>query len=466
MPWDIKIENGKHCVYKKTTGKIMHCYDNEKDAKDYLGALYANVSEKELKEFLADNISNIATFKEADGRYKIVAVSTAALKDRDGETFDVAAIDYDARAAAKHGDYPEFRMFHKKGLKIGKVEKMKRVGIFAVDEGHSYTDQFSLEVCEKMLSTNDGKWRTSRGFYVVEASGDCPVCKESLLIQTKHMVAGFRCPSCNAVHMSSRGVLGDMHFRKARTFDVTVTDNPSVPWTGVSAFKENSSLEDLEMTKQQLEKKLLDAGISKEAIAARLEGLSEEQLKEFSDIPFATMLKEFGNDAGEEEEYDTIALDEESLKEFGKIVRAVIREEMGTVIKEQVAAAIEGLEIDIADLGGMEVDFKEAPQFVELKEAVDSLTEKVEKLLTSDEQRLKEMLEETPRAGKLRIRRYKKASPPGDEEDDDEDDDEMDDDEDVYDKKTGHRQKESGLIIVGADGKTAKSMTEFVLGSE
>lgn len=471
MPWAIKMENGKHCVYKETTGETLKCYASHSEAEDYLKALYANADEKELKELLAGELSKAVTLKEADGRWKIIAVSTAALKDREDETFDVEAIDYDSAAAKRYGDYPEFRVFHKKHLGIGKVESMRRVGIFAVDEGHSYTDPFSLEVCEKMLSKNDGKWRTSRGFYVVEASGDCPVCSEPLLIQTKHMVAGFKCPRCNAVHVSHKGVLKDVHFRKARTFDVTVTDNPAVPWTGVSAFKENYNLEDLEMTKKQLEQKLLAAGISKEAVDAKLAGLNEEQLKEFSDIPFATMLKEFKSppEEEEEEEGDVLVLDPATLKEFGAVVEQILETKLAGIIEKQVAKAIEGLEIDVADLGDMEIDFKEMPQFAELKEAVDALAADVKTLLTADEARLKEMLEDTPRAGKLRIRRYKKATPPGDEDDEDDmEDEEEDDDEDVYDKKRGFRKKKSadGVVIAGANGKVAESMTEFLLGKD
>ena len=86
MPWAIKVEDGQHCVYKKTTGKVLHCYDDENKAKDYLAALYANAHEKELSEALVIS-------KQDDGRYHIVAVSTAALKDREGETFTNEAMD-------------------------------------------------------------------------------------------------------------------------------------------------------------------------------------------------------------------------------------------------------------------------------------------------------------------------------------------------------------------------------------
>ena len=137
--------------------------------------------------------------------------------------------DYDINSTKNTGNYPEFRMFHKSYLAVGRVTKMRRAGIFAIDEGYAYDDPFSKEVCEKILSGNDGRWRMSRGFYVLEASGGCPECGEGLLVETKHMIAGFSCPTCKSVHPGYKGTLEDIKFHKTRTFDVTITDKPCVP---------------------------------------------------------------------------------------------------------------------------------------------------------------------------------------------------------------------------------------------
>ena len=191
----------------------------------------------------------MAVISKENGRYRIETVSTAALKDREGETFGTDAMDYDIAQAEVTGKYPEFRVFHKSFLAIGKVEKMRRVGIFAIDEGTSYDDPFSLEVCEKMLAENDGTWKVSRGFKVLEASGLCPECGEGLVIRVKHMVAGFRCPCCKSVHLGYKRVLKDIRFRRTRTFDVTVTDVPAVPWTSAAAFPISSESKEYAMTK-------------------------------------------------------------------------------------------------------------------------------------------------------------------------------------------------------------------------
>lgn len=455
MPWDIVTRNGQHCVRQKAKDQVLHCYDNEEEAKKYLGALYANVHEKEVVaaiEYLMshdDSSSAVRVKALPDGNYWITAVSTAALKDREGETFGVPCIDYDLKEATTKGDYPEFTVFHKRGLGIGKVQKMTRAGIFAVDEGVSYKDPFSLGVCEKMLANNDGVWRVSRGFRVYEVSGDCPNCNSILLIETKHMLAGYRCPTCKSVYLGYKGVLGNVHFRKARTFDVTVTDNPAVPWTGVSASK--ISVEEPVMNKEMLKKKLLDAGLEEKAIDERLATLNEDRLKEFDDIPEAEVLKEFTEEKEDPTDGEQLfVLDPEVLKDFTDIVEKTV--------EKKVAEALDGLTIDLEDL---DISMKEVPGLVELKEVLERVEEKIDKLLGTDETRIKELIKtDVPRAGKLRILRHKAM-------DDDEEGEEEEEGSEppVKTKKPAVEEKSLGVVL-GGDGTVASSMTDFMLGKK
>lgn len=402
--------------------------------------------------------------KQDDGSYWITAVSTAALKDREGETFEVGAIDYDAAEAARTGDYPEFRMFHSPMLGIGKVEKMMRAGIFAIDQGPSYTDPFSLSVCETMLSSNNGKYRCSRGFRVVEASGNCPQCEEGLVINYKHMVAGFKCPSCGTVHPQYKNVLKDVHFRKARTFDVTITDVPCVPWTGVTAAKISNDQEDFQVNKKELKQKLLAGGVPEDVVDQRLAEVSEDRLKELDDLPEATLLKEFA--AKEEEQASdndqTFVLDPEVLKDFTKIVHT------------ELEAVLKDLEIEVPD---MDVEVKELPGLTAIEDRLKQLEAKMDQLLERDEDRLKELMADAPRGSKLRITRYKaKKAAAADEEEDAAD---QGDDEEAEGEGTGNNKKlpswlrkELGVgmkeqptdVIVGADGRTASTLTEFLTG--
>jgi hypothetical protein len=389
--------------------------------------------------------------KQANGKYWITAVSTAAMKDREGETFTTEAIDYDIMVSKETNQYPEFRVFHSKGLGIGKVQKMSRVGIFAIDEGESYDDPFSLEVCEKMLSNNaDGKWRVSRGFRILEASGLCPDCGENLLIRSKHMKVGFRCPTCKAIQLGYKGALGNLSFLKARTFDITVTDTPAVPWTGVSASPVDLSQMEVMMGRKELKERLLKAGLDEEKINKRLDSLSDETLKEYDNIPDADVLKEFSEDPGDSDE-NTFTLDPAVLGEFTKIV------------KKELTEQLEGLTVEVE-----EEELKEVPELIALKESVDALTELVQTLVGS---RKKEVdPEDTPRSG-LRILRTKAAKfPPEKDEEDgmDEEDDEttMPKGKPKAPKSCAKEFEDEEVLIMNSEGKRMKSMTELVTGGE
>jgi len=409
-------------------------------------------------------LSDLVVSKE-DGRWKVVAISTAAFKDQDGHTFTEKCMDYDLHLAEYHDDFPEFRLFHKKGLAFGKVTKMKRVGPFAVDEGYAYDDPFSQHVCEKILSSNDGKWRVSRGFYVKEVSGGCPNCGSGLLLQQKHMIAGFRCPTCKSIFMT-KGVLKDLHFLKARTFDVTVTDIPCVPFTGVGAYKEHLVMEEFAMKKEDLRKKLIEAGLEETEVDERLKTVSEKQLKELSDLPDAEVFKELGieeEDTEEDEEpidekEQTFVLDDEVLNSFAEIV------------KKEVAQQLSEMEIQVADLDGFDIDLKELPQLSELLIAVKDLNGKIDELLKSDKSRVEKMLGDMPRAGKLRIRRFKtlKEEDMEDEDEDMEDEEEGEDEEmpkSMKKQKVTTKQLHDGVLVDG-EGAVHGSMTGFVFGDD
>ena len=383
-------------------------------------------------------------------------------------------MDFDAKLAAKSKDYPEYRMFHKKSLGIGKVSKMHRIGNYAIEEGKSYTDPFSLAVCEKMLLNNDGKWKNSRGFYVLEATGGCPVCKNVLKISYKHMVAGFYCPVCKSLQTDFRGELLNTRFTKTKTFDITITDRPAVPWTATIAYNKDTG--DADMTKTQLRKKMLAAGIDEAVIEARLKEIDGDVLKELgNDLPFAKVLKEAGMDDlvdEEEEEEEEDEKDKKVVKEeftMDDEVIDLISEKVATRIKEH----LEGASFDVSGLDELAVEMKEVDEITEkleeLSEQIVALKEAIETLSEHEDVRITRKLKETPRNGKLRIIRRAKEY---DEEDDDED--MMEEDEEMPMKKGKQkqmpafrtfgqtRQKRDGLIADG-DGKVYSSMTDMVV---
>ena len=215
------------------------------------------------------------------------------------------------------------------------------------------------------------------------------------------------------------------------------------------------------MTKKELRKKLLDAGLSSDKVDERLKGVDAKQLKALDTLPQADVLKELELELEEEvsgdDDEQLFVLDPEVLKDFSGIVKEQVTESIGPIIKDAVKEAIDGLEIDLGD-----VQVEGMDGMSELIETVTVLKETVDTLVQSDEDRLAEMLKDTPRGGRLRILRSKegKKKKRGDEEDE-EDEDEEEDEEEFLEEKDIREG-----VIVGSDGRVAASMTEFIAGGE
>lgn len=461
MPYKTVKRGNQYCVINPDTGATVEggCHDSEAKANRHMRALYANVEDasKEVQELLKEWVEtgeDVATISKEDDRYLIETISTAALPDQEDETFSIEAMDYDIQQAKERGDYPEYRVFHSPLTGFGRVKEMKRIGIFAYERGESYDDDFSIAVCEKMLANNtDGRWRTSRGFKVEEVTGLCPECASTIAVRKKHMIAGFRCPTCRSVHLGYRGILGDVQFKQARTFDITVTDVPSNPYTSASAFRLSEFREDNHMDKKALKERLLAAGLDENHIDERLKSIDENRLKELGDdIPDAVLLKEFQ------------PVEPEVPDDDGDVVMGwrEMREDLVTSFKEM----LDGFEFELGDVD-MEVVVKELPEIAQLKEQISTLEGKLDQLLQSDEERLKEMLEDAPRQAqnRLRIQRFKE----GDGKkpynmDDEEEDDEEEDEIARLSKELQQLQNGGDVIIRDAEGKSYNSMTEFVTG--
>ena len=210
------------------------------------------------------------------------------------------------------------------------------------------------------------------------------------------------------------------------------------------------------LTKKDLEKKLRDAGVAKEAIDERLGNITDEQLKEFDGIPVAQVLKEMDvePEQPEEDEPETFVLDEGVLKEFADITRLAVREE----VKAQLKEALEGLELEVPD-----VTIKELPQLAQLAADIAEIKEAVAALTQDEQERLKEKIADMPRNGKLRVMRFKASKKPMmEDEEESEEDDEEDEEEEDGKKKFPFQKKEVGQPIIGADGFKARNMTEFI----
>jgi len=182
-----------------------------------------------------ESILRVYRKEDEDGTWqdRWIAVSTKEMWDADGEMFTKEAMDYDSSKAEETGEYPEFRLYHVRGFKLGKCDSMSRVGEYAVDQGYWYDTPLALAMKE-IVSANEGRWKISRGFHAVEASGLCPDCGVGLTVRPLNFIVGAPCPACRTWLMPSK--LKQLKHLKARTFDITLTDVPAVSATAVAAY--------------------------------------------------------------------------------------------------------------------------------------------------------------------------------------------------------------------------------------
>ena len=181
--------------------------------------------------------AHLYTYKEQDeeGKWqdRWIAVSTDEIWDSQGEMFTKEAMDYDIAKAVETGEYPELRLFHVRGFKIGECDSMKRVGKYAVDQG-SWDDTPFAQAVKDLVQENPGKWKISRGFHMVEASGLCPECGVGLTVRPLNLIVGVPCSACGTWAAPSK--VKQLRHLKTRTFDITITDVPAVGTTGVAAY--------------------------------------------------------------------------------------------------------------------------------------------------------------------------------------------------------------------------------------
>lgn len=242
---------------KENPGEIVKCHQSVGEALAHLQALYANV-EDVIKEFVG--------LRPVQNRW--VAVSTIDMWDSDGERYTKEAIDYGISHARQTGQYPELRIFHVRGLRVGQADRMMRIGDYAVDEGY-YDDTPIAREAERVIRSG-GLRGVSRGFHVIEAAGDCP-CGQHLTVGSRGLYLGYLCPTCK--EMFTGKSLRNVQFIKAIPFDITATDRPAVRGTAITNFQK-----ELAMSRDEIRTRLVQAGFKEEVVLAWLDGLKDEDL--------------------------------------------------------------------------------------------------------------------------------------------------------------------------------------------
>lgn len=229
MPYFLR---GK-CVWKGTKKdpiKEVKCHETRKKALAHLAALYVHVVDAKKESIIT------AYKEEVDGEWidRWVTISTTELWDRQEQLFTVKAMDYDIARAARTGNYPELRLFHIRGFKLGVCDSMQRIKEWAVEQGYWLKTPLA-QAMKEIIEKNEGKWKVSRGFYPVEAAGLCPECDAGLTVGLWNHILGVRCPTCKEYH-TEVSELNRLKYFKTITFDLSLTDVPVTPGTAVTAY--------------------------------------------------------------------------------------------------------------------------------------------------------------------------------------------------------------------------------------
>lgn len=186
-----------------------------------------------------ESILRVYQKENEDGTYqdRWIAVSTKEMWDAQGEMFTKEAMDYDLSYSEQTGEYPELRLYHVRGFKLGKCDSRSRVREYGIEQGYWY-DTPLAQAMKEIVMKNGGRWKISRGFHAVEASGLCPACGVGLTVRPLNFIVGTPCPACGTWVMPSK--LKQLKHLKAKTYDITITDVPAVDATAVAAYSVKS----------------------------------------------------------------------------------------------------------------------------------------------------------------------------------------------------------------------------------
>lgn len=177
MPWATFQEGSKYCVYKldadnNKTGESLGCHPSRAEGQEQVAALYAAEKKSEkagarhsagdnsliqkahdmLCELGAEckaverglgpfeNTDKLAIFKDASGKYRWIAFSSSAFRDRDREIVSTKALTDDVARADSDGDYGPLRFWHEPGIDFGYTDFNAMEGRVLVESG-GFTDE-------------------------------------------------------------------------------------------------------------------------------------------------------------------------------------------------------------------------------------------------------------------------------------------------------------------------------------
>jgi hypothetical protein len=204
MPYQIKKQGSKYCVYNKDTGENKGCSDSRDMAIKHMRALYANagdtakgigpvcdcqgcaemakeyevIDEPNLAEQIVSSVKAMLGLggpqamtltKQADGRTRVMLRVSNIYKDRHGEIITTAAHKEYEAYVEETKEYPEFWLWHTPGSRWGKADLVSFDDGFLTMSG--LVDQGKEYIAEG-LAARQGDLGVSHGFKYIKLGED------------------------------------------------------------------------------------------------------------------------------------------------------------------------------------------------------------------------------------------------------------------------------------------------------
>ena len=204
MPYFFRKDDDKYCVYqgtKKEPEKLIKCHPTPKEAQAHVAALMSNVPDAkavtpggvdtcvcpecgatakhepgtpcrktecpkcgEMMEAKTKSLTSQVTFKrQEDGSYRWWAVSSVAIRDKEGEVVSERAYDDAIQFATEKSAYGDLDLVHIDGTSVGECDSMVRLGKLLIESG-TMPDTHRAKGVVKAIQSDPDYWGVSIRF--------------------------------------------------------------------------------------------------------------------------------------------------------------------------------------------------------------------------------------------------------------------------------------------------------------
>ena len=193
------------------------------------------------------------------------------------------------------------------------------------------------------------------------------------------------------------------------------------------------------MTRDELRKRLIDAGLPEEVVDVKLKSLSDSDLARMKDIPVA-LVEDFGSEGGKDGENEDSGASKIYEMNMDDLVGAFSKAVVDVLKDAEIGVTETELEADVPGLDELLAEVRAVKEQLEQQNAV------LGELLKDEDARIKDKLGDLSAAQRLRIR-YTAGSSQA-----------------AQDKDKGEELPTTGDAVIDGSGKAYESITAMLYG--